>query len=106
MNNIVKNYEALSLDEKYILCSDKLLETDKNISAMDDLILNEWYIIESLGLFKSQHEYYDYMLSTEKYFNLMILKKNLEEEIEKLNIQYEFIPKLESISLHMEQQEH
>ncbi len=85
MNSVIKDYESLSLEDKYIKCTDRLLETENNILKLDDLILNEWYSIENLNLFKNQRDYFDYMISLPKYEKLMNLKKILEFEIINLN---------------------
>ncbi len=110
MDNIIKNYQSLSLEDKYINCTDKLLETENNISKLDEMILNEWYSIQNLNLFKDQRDYFDYMLSLSNYEKLMNIKKNLEFEIIHLDTLFQnendIIPMQESKSLHMEQLEH
>ena len=85
MNNVFKNYESLSLEDKYIQCTERLFETENNISKLDNAILDEWYSIESLNMFKNQRDYFDYMISLPKYEKLMNIKKILEYEIIYLN---------------------
>lgn len=114
MNKLIKNYEHFSLEDKYIHCTNTLLETENNILKFDELILNEWYSIQSLNMFKNQKEYFNYMISLPKYENLMNTKKMLEFEIIHLDKLYEnqeetdrlIKPMQESKSLHMEQLEH
>ena len=111
MNNSVDNndsYENPSLEDKYVKYINKLEEIENNILQMDEVIMNEWYSIQSLNMFKNQREYFNYMLSLPRYEKLMNLKKFLENEIIELNKSYQdnnFIPMQESISLHMEQLE-
>lgn len=116
MNNIIENYDKFSLEDKYIQCTDRLLETENNLSKYDELILNEWYSIQDLNMFIDQRDYFDYMISLPNYENLMNIKKILEFEIIHLDTLYEnykeekedieIKPMQESISLHMEQLEH
>lgn len=109
MNSVIENYESLTLEDKYINCMDKLLETENNILKTDEIILNEWYSIQYLNIFRDQRDYFDYMIRLPRYEKLMNIKKILEYEIINLNKIYdeiEIIPKQESISLHMEQLEH
>jgi len=110
MNKLILNYDNLSIEYKYIMCSDKLLETENDLLNYDKLVLDEWYTIQYLNMFSDQIDYYNYMLSLPKYENLMNTKKILEFEIIQLNKLYEkeskIKPMQESISLHMEQPEH
>lgn len=121
MNKIIENYDKFSLEDKYIQCTDRLLETENNLLKYDELILNEWYTIQDLNMFRDQRDYFDYMISLPNYENLMNIKKILEFEIIHLDTLYEnykeekedvedidieIKPMQESISLHMEQLEH
>lgn len=110
MNELIKNYDNLSLEYKYIKCTDRLLKIENELLKFDEYVLNEWYFIQSLDMFKNQKHYFDSMISSPTYKNLMNTKKILELEIVNLNKFYkirkevydEIKPMQESISLHME----
>lgn len=89
MNKLISNYDNLSLEYKYIMCIDKLLETENDLLNYDKLVLNEWYTIQDLNMFIDQNDYYNYMVSLPKYQNLMNTKKILELEITQLDKLYE-----------------
>jgi hypothetical protein len=69
----------------YEKVQNKLYKTDKKIEKFEEDMFNEWKNIESLNLFKSQRDYFEYMISLPRFKKLMDKKNKLNLKIEEID---------------------
>jgi len=94
LNNIIKNYDDLSIYDKYNDCIDQLTNIEKEMIEYEKTMLEMWDEIEMNFNFKNKYDYYNFIISTPKY-NTMIDIKNIL--IDHINKNYNEIKALEAI---------
>lgn len=88
LNKLIPDYDYMHLKEKYDNCVSELTNVEKRILDFEEEIFYDWDYIEMNFNFKDKYDYFDYMISTSKYYKMMKIKSILETEIQNL---YDFI---------------
>lgn len=76
-----------SFNKLYTKLQNKLYKTDKKIEEFEENMYKEWKNIEYLNFFKSQKDYFEYMISLSRFKKLMNLKNKLNIQIDELDLQ-------------------
>lgn len=84
INKLIPNYENMELEEKYDNCIHELSNIEKKMLEFEEYIYDDWDFIEMNFNFKDKCEYYNHMISTPKYTNMIKIKSILEIEIKKI----------------------
>ena len=88
LSNAIKLQNPFLSLLKYDNCVSELTNIEKKILDFEEEIFDDWDYIEMNFDFKDKYDYFDYMISTSKYYKMMKIKSILETEIQNL---YDFI---------------
>ena len=84
LEEYILNFQNLPLDEKFVICSNQLITFENNITKFENDMYKNWDLNSSY-IMMDKYDYYDYMLQSEEYENLITIKNVYERYLDNLN---------------------